>query len=83
MVESSGRRWEEQGVVTTVLRMWALRFGYWVGVSPDRLWEHYYGKHALRQSTHRSGEVQEGAQSPANSAGESAVARKEAGDRES
>ncbi len=83
LVESSGRRWEEQGVVATVLRMWALRFAYWIGVSPDRLWEHYYGKHALRQSTHRSGEVQEGAQSPANSAGESAVAHKKAGDRES
>ncbi|MEM1402480.1 MAG: TIGR04283 family arsenosugar biosynthesis glycosyltransferase [Pseudomonadota bacterium] len=46
-VESSGRRWEQQGVVATVVRMWALRFAYWMGVSPDRLWEHYYGKHAL------------------------------------
>ena len=56
MVESSGRRWEEQGVVATVLRMWAIRFAYWIGVSPDRLWEHYYGAHRLK---HAAGAIED------------------------
>ncbi|MFT7286023.1 MAG: rSAM/selenodomain-associated transferase 2 [Halieaceae bacterium] len=47
-VHSSGRRWEEQGVVPTVLRMWALRFAFWLGVPAQRLWNHYYGKSALQ-----------------------------------
>jgi rSAM/selenodomain-associated transferase 2 len=47
-VATSPRRWEEQGVVRTVLRMWALRLAYWLGVSPQRLWHHYYGPRALR-----------------------------------
>jgi len=42
-VFSSGRRWERDGVIPTVLRMWALRLAYWLGVSPQRLWQHYYG----------------------------------------
>jgi rSAM/selenodomain-associated transferase 2 len=47
---SSGRRWDEQGAARTVLRMWLLRFAYWCGVSPQRLWRHYYGDRALRAS---------------------------------
>jgi hypothetical protein len=46
-VVSSGRRWEEQGVVRTVARMWALRLAFWLGVPPRRLWRHYYGRAAL------------------------------------
>jgi rSAM/selenodomain-associated transferase 2 len=46
-VGSSGRRWEEQGVVRTVARMWALRLAFWLGVPPRRLWRHYYGRAAL------------------------------------
>ncbi len=42
-VLTSSRRWEEQGVVRTVLRMWALRLAYFMGVSPTRLWRYYYG----------------------------------------
>ncbi|MDZ7781868.1 MAG: TIGR04283 family arsenosugar biosynthesis glycosyltransferase [Halioglobus sp.] len=42
-VLSSSRRWEEGGVAATVLRMWALRLAYVLGVSPQRLWRHYYG----------------------------------------
>ena len=49
VISSSGRRWEEQGVVATVLRMWLLRLAYWSGVSPQRLWQHYYGRRALQQ----------------------------------
>ncbi|WP_439102136.1 TIGR04283 family arsenosugar biosynthesis glycosyltransferase [Congregibacter sp.] len=46
-VHSSGRRWDEKGLWRTIFRMWALRLAYFVGVSPRRLWRHYYGKHAV------------------------------------
>ncbi|EED33162.1 glycosyltransferase involved in cell wall biogenesis [gamma proteobacterium NOR5-3] len=46
-VRSSGRRWDEQGLWKTVVRMWGLRLAYWLGVSPARLWSHYYGTHAV------------------------------------
>lgn len=36
-VVTSSRRWEERGVIKTILLMWGLRFGYWAGVSPQRL----------------------------------------------
>lgn len=49
-VLSSGRRWDEQGLWATIMRMWALRLAYWLGVSPVRLWAHYYGKHAVPAS---------------------------------
>ncbi len=42
-VITASRRWEEGGVVRTVLRMWALRLAYALGVSPQRLWRYYYG----------------------------------------
>ena len=43
-VLSSSRRWEQRGVVRTVLSMWGLRLAYVVGVSPARLWQYYYGR---------------------------------------
>jgi rSAM/selenodomain-associated transferase 2 len=42
-VMTSSRRWEEGGVVKTVLRMWLLRLGYFLGIAPGTLWRHYYG----------------------------------------
>lgn len=42
-VTTSSRRWEERGVVRTVLVMWWLRFAYLLGVSPARLHRQYYG----------------------------------------
>lgn len=42
-VLTSSRRWEERGILRTVLQMWALRVAYSVGVSPQRLWRAYYG----------------------------------------
>ena len=36
-VIASSRRWEKNGVVTTVLLMWKLRLYYFFGVSPDKL----------------------------------------------
>lgn len=42
-VLTDSRRWEEGGVLRTVLKMWALRLAFFAGVSPQRLWQHYYG----------------------------------------
>ena len=36
-VRTSARRWETNGVVRTIVLMWALRFAYACGVSPERL----------------------------------------------
>jgi len=36
-VETSSRRWEQGGIVRTVLRMWSLRLAYFLGASPTRL----------------------------------------------
>lgn len=40
-VITSSRRWEEFGVLRTVLLMWRLRLFYFLGVSPDRLARSY------------------------------------------
>ena len=40
-VTTSSRRWEEQGVIRTVLLMWQLRLGYFLGVAPERLVKRY------------------------------------------
>jgi rSAM/selenodomain-associated transferase 2 len=40
---TSSRRWEERGLLRTVLLMWTLRSLYVLGVSPHRLWRWYYG----------------------------------------
>lgn len=42
-VETSSRRWEQRGVLRTVLQMWGLRLAYALGVAPQRLWQIYYG----------------------------------------
>jgi len=36
-VVTSSRRWEQEGIVRTVVRMWTLRLCYLIGVSPARL----------------------------------------------
>ena len=41
-VVTSSRRWEDGGVVATVVRMWLLRLAYVLGVAPSTLWRHYY-----------------------------------------
>ncbi|MDT8428277.1 MAG: TIGR04283 family arsenosugar biosynthesis glycosyltransferase [Pseudomonadales bacterium] len=43
-VVTSSRRWENHGIVRTVVLMWRLRLAYFLGVSPDRLHAKYYGK---------------------------------------
>ena len=41
-VQSSSRRWQNNGVIKTILLMWSLRLAYWLGVDPDRLHRIYY-----------------------------------------
>ncbi len=41
-VITSSRRWEEQGILRTVLLMWSLRLAWFLGVSPRRLARIYY-----------------------------------------
>ena len=36
-VVTSARRWQQDGVFRTIVRMWVLRFCYFIGVSPERL----------------------------------------------
>jgi rSAM/selenodomain-associated transferase 2 len=38
---TSGRRWEQNGVLRTVLLMWRLRLAYYLGVEPALLARHY------------------------------------------
>ena len=40
-VTTSFRRWERHGPFRTVLRMWTLRFLYWIGLNPCRLVKFY------------------------------------------
>lgn len=41
MLITSSRRWEQKGIISTVLLMWRLRFLYWLGVSADKLATQY------------------------------------------
>ena len=34
---TSGRRWEQRGVLRTILLMWRLRLAYWLGADPAKL----------------------------------------------
>jgi rSAM/selenodomain-associated transferase 2 len=43
-VLTSGRRWERHGVLRTMLLMWRLRLGYFLGMDPDELARRYAGK---------------------------------------
>jgi rSAM/selenodomain-associated transferase 2 len=39
---TSSRRWEQKGILRTMLLMWVLRFAYWLGIKPDTLHRFYY-----------------------------------------
>lgn len=41
-VVTSSRRWEERGILKTILLMWWLRLRYFFGASPDELVKIYY-----------------------------------------
>ena len=38
---TSSRRWEKNGILSTIILMWYLRFLYWLGVSTDKLASQY------------------------------------------
>ena len=40
-VTTSGRRWEQRGVLRTILLMWRLRLAYFFGAKPDELARRY------------------------------------------
>ena len=42
-VTTSARRWERNGIASTVVLMWALRLAYWLGANPSKL-AALYGK---------------------------------------
>jgi len=41
-VVTSSRRWEENGIIKTVILMWKLRLLYWLGTPPEKLAEIYH-----------------------------------------
>ena len=41
-VVTSSRRWEQHGIIKTVIFMWQCRLLYWLGVSADKLHRRYY-----------------------------------------
>jgi rSAM/selenodomain-associated transferase 2 len=41
-VRASSRRWERDGIASTILLMWRLRLAYFLGSDPDRLARRYY-----------------------------------------
>lgn len=41
-VQTSARRWQQHGVLRTILKMWSLRLGYFLGIAPERLVKWYY-----------------------------------------
>lgn len=43
-VVTSARRWQTQGIFRTIILMWRLRLAFFLGVEPDDLAIHYYGK---------------------------------------
>ncbi len=47
---ASSRRWEQGGVLRTILLMWCLRLAYRFGADPDRLAAHYHGHEKTRPS---------------------------------
>lgn len=45
-VVTAARKWEQEGVWRTVLLMWRLRFLYFAGADPAKLYRRYYGEPA-------------------------------------
>jgi len=43
-VRASSRRWERNGILSTVLLMWRLRLAYFLGADPEQLARRYYGE---------------------------------------
>ena len=47
-VKVSARRWQQRGVLATILQMWRLRALYFLGASPEYLHRSYYGSSGLK-----------------------------------
>ena len=41
-VLTSSRRWEQSGILRTIILMWRLRISYWLGADPENLVKQYY-----------------------------------------
>jgi hypothetical protein len=41
-IVTSSRRWEEHGILKTIVLMWRLRWAYYWGADPQRLARIYY-----------------------------------------
>lgn len=41
VLTTSSRRWEQNGILSTVVLMWRLRFLYWMGIGADKLADQY------------------------------------------
>jgi hypothetical protein len=41
-IQTSSRRWEEKGILRTILLMWRLRLAYALGADPHDLAKSYY-----------------------------------------
>ncbi|MCY3885707.1 MAG: TIGR04283 family arsenosugar biosynthesis glycosyltransferase [Gammaproteobacteria bacterium] len=41
---ASVRKWEREGVLATIVRMWTVRMRYFLGAHPDVLYQDYYGR---------------------------------------
>ena len=42
IIQTSGKRWLKNGYVKTILLMWSLRLRYFLGASPETLYDEYY-----------------------------------------
>ena len=40
-VLTSSRRWEKHGIINTIIKMWWLRFSYFIGIDPAALARQY------------------------------------------
>jgi rSAM/selenodomain-associated transferase 2 len=48
---TSGRRWDENGALATLMLMWRLRLAYWLGADPEALAIRYgYGPNTVKAS---------------------------------
>jgi rSAM/selenodomain-associated transferase 2 len=43
-VTSSSRKWQQNGIIRTILLMWSLRLQYFFGADPEALAQRYYGR---------------------------------------
>jgi len=47
---TSARRWQQNGVLATIIQMWVLRLAYYLGADPAALAQQYYSSNTDKQS---------------------------------